>query len=494
MNTKPKPAAEGSSGGPTLKRVLGLPSLVAFGLTSMGILSVVAVYGAGTEISDGHLPAAYLAALVAMLFTAHSYGQMARHVPVTGGAYAYASRAFGHPVGFLVGWAMMLDYLFLPMVNFLLFGLYLNSLLPGIPPQLAVLFCLLAVGLFSVIGVGWIKRMNFVVVSASVAVILVFVVLAILNAPKLSLESVVRPLSLGDGGIAPVMAAAAIVAFAFLGFDGVSTLSEEARNPRRDIPRGIILSTLFAGLGYTLFSVAGSLIAPEWRTIQNLDAAGTELMQAAGGDVLMVVFVVVNLGGLVLCGTAAQMSVSRVIYAMGRDRILPSVLARLQPRFRTPYVAALAVSAVSLVALFITLEQAVFMINFGALIAFAVVNLATIKVLFFELRKRGGVGILRNLVLPLLGFASIAWLWTSLAWFTYLLGAAWLAVGVAVLVLRRVKGGNQLALDFDDAITSDAIADDAITSHAVNAVDPTPASGETGGNTPSQSAEGAGIR
>lgn len=448
MYTPSTNAPEAPPSQPTLRRVLGLPSLVAFGLTSMGILSVVAVYGAGTEISDGHLPAAYVAALVAMMFTAHSYGQMARHVPVTGGAYAYASRAFGKPFGFMVGWAMMLDYLFLPMVNFLLFGLYLNSLVPGIPPQLAVLACLLVVGLFSVIGVGWIKKMNLAVVAASLLVILVFVVLAVLNAPDLTVESVVRPLTPGAGGMMPVMAAAAIVAFAFLGFDGVSTLSEETRHPKRDVPRGIILSTLFAGLGYTLFSVAGSLIAPDWRSIANLDAAGTELMQRAGGDVLMVVFVLVNLGGLVLCGTAAQMSVSRVIYAMGRDGILPGVLAKLQPRFRTPHVAALLVSAVSLVALFITLEQAVYMINFGALIAFAVVNLATIKVLFFELGKRGAWGTLRNLVLPVLGFASIAWLWTSLAWFTYLLGAAWLAVGLAILLVRRRRPGVQESLEF----------------------------------------------
>nr|WP_286198888.1 amino acid permease [Arthrobacter sp. StoSoilB22] len=260
----------------------------------------------------------------------------------------------------------------------------------------------------------------------------------------------------GEGGVAPVMAAAAIVAFAFLGFDGVSTLSEESRNPQRDVPRGIVLSTLFAGLGYTVFSVAGSLIAPDWRSIMNLDAAGTELMQRAGGDVLMVVFVIVNLCGLVLCGTAAQMSVSRVIYAMGRDRILPEALARLHPRFRTPYFAAVLVSAVSLIALVITLEQAVYMINFGALVAFAVVNLATIKVVFFDLRKRGAAGIVRNLVMPVLGFAFIAWLWTSLAWFTYLLGAAWLAVGAVIFLLRRRKSGGQVALTFDDGMVAAA--------------------------------------
>ncbi|MDP5226249.1 MULTISPECIES: APC family permease [Arthrobacter] len=442
--------APGAQSPTTLKRVLGLPSLIAFGLTSMGILSVVSVYGSGTQLSDGHLPAAYLTAVVAMLFTAHSYGRMARFVPVTGGAYAYTSRAFGTPTGFLVGWAMLLDYLFLPMVNFLIFGLYFNSLFPVVPPQLAVLACLLVVGLFSVVGVGWVKRMNVVVVIASVLVIAAFLVLAVMHAPSPNLDAFVRPLSYGSGGIAPIMAAAAIVAFAFLGFDGVSTLSEESKNPQRDVPRGIVLSTLIAGLGYTLFSVAGSLLVPDWKDLQNLDAAGTELMQKAGGDVLMVVFVLVNLTGLVLCGTAAQMSVSRVIFAMGRDGILPAAFSRLHPRFRTPWIAALVVSVVSLVALFITLDQAVYMINFGALIAFAMVNLATIKVLFFDDRRRGLLGVLRHLVLPLIGFAFIAWLWTSLAWFTYALGGSWLLVGVIVFLVRRRKAGG-MALDFDES-------------------------------------------
>ncbi|KKI16762.1 MULTISPECIES: APC family permease [unclassified Leucobacter] len=437
----------------TLKRQLGLPALIAYGLTSMGVLSVVSVYGPGTKISDGHLPAAYVLAVVIMLFTAHSYGRMAVHVPITGGAYAYTTRGFGQVTGFLTGWVMLLDYLFLPMVNFLLFGLYFNSLFTGISPWVGTLICLVIVAVFSVIGVGWIKRMNSVIVVLSILVIIAFLALAVINAPHLSLAAVTTPLSIGEGGLGPIFAAGAIVAFAFLGFDGVSTLAEETKNPRRNIPRGIILSTLFAGLGYIAFTVAGSLIVPDWTTLTNLDAAGTELMQRAGGDALMVVFVIVNVTGIVLCGTAAQMSVSRVIFAMGRDGILPPALARLHPRFRTPVIASGIVSVVALVALFITLDQAVYMINFGALIAFAMVNLATIKVLFFDLKLRSGWGFVRHLIMPAIGFVSIAWLWTSLAWFTYVLGGAWLAIGVVVYVARRKKAGGPLALQLDGAET-----------------------------------------
>ncbi len=437
----------------TLKRELGLPALIAYGLTSMGVLSVVSVYGPATEISDGHLPAAYVAAIVIMLFTAHSYGRMAAHVPITGGAYAYVTRGFGSVTGFLTGWVMLLDYLFLPMVNFLLFGLYFNSLFTSVPSWLGTLICLVIVAALSIIGVNWIKRMNSVVIVASVLVILVFLVLAVLNAPDLSLEALATPLSIGDAGIAPILSAAAIVAFAFLGFDGVSTLAEETKDPRRKVPKGIVLATLFAGLGYLAFSIAGSLIMPDWTKIENLDAAGTELMQQAGGDTLMVIFVIVNVLGIVLCGAAAQMSVSRVIFAMGRDGILPPVLARLHRRFRTPYVAAIVVSVIALVALFITLDQAVYMINFGALAAFAMVNLATIKVLFFDLKLRSGWGLLRHLIMPVIGFVSIAWLWTSLAPFTYVLGFTWLVVGVVIYLVRRGRHGGPLALQIDGAET-----------------------------------------
>lgn len=448
-----EPEAAESARPRTMKRVLGLPALILYGLTSMGVLSVVSVYGPASAISDGHLPAAYVAAIIIMLFTAHSYGRMAAHVPITGGAYAYVTRGFGSVTGFLTGWVMMLDYLFLPMVNFLLFGLYFNSLFGSVPQWAGTLLCIIVVAVLSIVGVGWIRRMNSVVITASILLVLTFLVLAVINAPSLSIENVTTPLSIGDQGLVPILSAAALLAFVFLGFDGVATLSEETKNPRRTVPRGIILATLCAGLGYLAFAIAGNLIMPDWTKIENLDAAGTELMQHAGGDAFMALFVVINLAGLITCGTAAQMSVSRVLFAMGRDGILPPVFARLHPKFRTPFVAALVVSTVALVALFITLDQAVYMINFGALVAFAMVNLATIKVLFVDMKLRSRWGVVRNLIMPIIGFASIAWLWTSLAPFTYVLGGAWLAIGVSIYVVRRKKHGGPLALQIDGAAT-----------------------------------------
>ncbi|SDH49925.1 APC family permease [Agrococcus jejuensis] len=436
-----------------LKRVLGLPALIAYGMASMGILAVFTVYGSATRLSDGHLPAAYVLAVVAMLFTAKSYGRLARSIANAGSAYTYTSKAFGRIVGFFTGWVMLLDYLFLPMINFLLIGLYMNSVLPEVPAQVFTMAGLALVLALNVIGVQWVEKLNYASVASAALIVAVFVVLAFTRADALTPDILLAPFLPGGDGLGPIVAGAAVVALAFLGFDGVSTLAEETRDPQRNIPRGILLSTLFVGIGFIVVAWASSVLVPDWTQLTNLDAAGTELMERVGGTALTTAFLVVYIIATILCGTAAQMSVSRVLFAMGRDGLLPRPIARLHRRFRTPYVAALVVSAFSLVALFITLDAAVYMINFGALVAFAMVNLSVVKHFWVDRRVRGRGAVVTYLLLPLVGFAFIAWLFTSLAPFTYVLGVAWLAVGAVVFGLRTSWFRSEPpALEFDERV------------------------------------------
>ncbi|MFT4164286.1 MAG: amino acid permease [Microlunatus sp.] len=418
-----------------LEPVLGLPSLTAYGLMAMGVGAVFTVYGATAKVSDGHVAGSYLVALTSMIFTAHSYARFAQAMPVAGSAYAYTSKSFGGVIGFFTGWTMLLDYVFLPMINFLLIGLYMNSVLTAVPPQVFVAISIVLVLIFNIVGVGWVGRLNAGMSIFGLLVGAVFVALTLVYVGGVRFSDVAGSI-VPNNGIQPILAGAAVLALAFLGFDAISTLSEEAKNATRTVPIAIILSTLIVGLFAFLISCMAAMLFPNWHDIQNIDASGTEMMQMVGGVALMTVFLVYYVASTVLCGTAAQMGVSRILFAMGRDGVLPPAFSRLHRRFHTPYFATAVVSLFSLVALFITLDTAIYMINFGALVAFAMVNLGAFKYFIFDEKRRGVGALITYALLPLIGFGFTAWLWTSLAPFTFVLGGTWLALGVLLYGIR----------------------------------------------------------
>lgn len=442
---------------PRLKRALGPTALVLFGLTYLAPVTVFTTYGIVTQSTDNHLPSAYVVALVAMLFTALSYGAMARAFPVSGSAYTYTQQTFGGHVGFLTGWTLMLDYLFLPMINFLLIGLYLNTQFPDIPGWVFALASLLLVLVFNVLGITLVNRLNVAIVALSVLLVVVFAVLAIkelLTNPSSETPSLIEPFLPGKGGLGPVFAGAAVLALSFLGFDAVSTLSEEAKNPKRDIPRAIVLTTLIGGAIFIVVSWLGALVYPDWRDFAEVDSAGVDLMAKVGGTFLTSFFVAVYVVGAFGSGMTTQVSVSRIIYSMGRDGVLPRIFGTLHARFRTPWVAALAVSVVSLLALVLTLDQAATMISFGALAAFSMVNLSVIKHHLFPKGGRTAPSAgewVRYGVLPAIGFVLTVWLWTSLTATTFIVGLSWMLVGVIYLaVLTRGFRRRPPTMDFSE--------------------------------------------
>ncbi|MBN9612653.1 MAG: APC family permease, partial [Actinobacteria bacterium] len=437
------------------------------------VITVFTTYGIVNKETDGHLPAAYVIAVIAMLFTAASYGAMVRRYPVAGSAYTYTQQSFGGAAGFLTGWVMLLDYLFIPMINFMLIGIYLNTQFPAVPVWVFTLVSLLLVLLFNVLGINLVNKVNFVIIALSVVLVIVFVALAFkeyLGGDQS--VGLIEPFTFGEGGIGAIASGAAILALSFLGFDAVSTLSEEAKHPRRDIPRAIILATLVGGFFFILVSWAGGLaFHPDWTTMDQsqIDAAGTTVMDSFGTDWFTSFFVAIYVVGAFGSGMTGQVSVSRILYAMGRDGMLPKPLSRLHHRFGTPIVAACVVSFFALSALFLPLDVVAFMISFGALAAFAMVNLSVIRTYVFPKggrREEFGFGKwLRYLIMPLIGFALTIWLWTSLHPVTWLVGVIWLVIGVGIIAI--VTGGFKRPvpkMDFSEAEPTteqiDALADE----------------------------------
>ncbi len=455
---------------PHLRRVLSLPGLVLFGLAYLVPLTVFTTYGLVTIQTGGRLPAAYLVTLVAMTFTALSYGAMARAYPLAGSTFTYASAVFGPSVGFLAGWALLLDYLFLPMINYLVIGLYLHAQFPAIPPPLAILVSIAAVTVLNVIGIESIARANVIIVAAQALFVVAFVATGLwfvrgaavsLAEPFAGNHSYAAAGVDPSAGLAPLLAGAAVLCLSFLGFDAVSTLAEETPDPRRDIPRAILWVTLLGGGLFTLLSYVGHLVLREPRCLPALDAgctfgdtAAVDVITRAGGPGLSLFFTLAYVAGAFGSALTSQASVSRILYTMGRDGVLPRrFFGRLSARYGTPVSAIALVSVVSLLALKVSLALLASMISFGALVAFSVVNLAVIGHYLLERESKVG-GQESNLprrrpqrfqygILPGIGCVLTAWLWTSLSRESLTIGLEWLAAGAIYLGLRRWRGSVQ---------------------------------------------------
>lgn len=440
-----------AGGDDQLRRVLGLPALVFFGLVYMVPLTIFTTYGIVTETTSGRTAAAYLVTLAAMLFTAASYGIMVKRYPVAGSAYSYTNIAFGANVGFLAGWSLLLDYLFIPMINYLLIGLFLNIAFPAVPAWVFVLVSIGLVTVLNVIGIRSVAKASNLIVGAQVIFIAVFIALSCKSLGGAAVDWL-APLA-GDGsqpGFDPLMAGAAVLCLSFLGFDAVSTLAEETRDARRDVPRAIMLTTLVAGALFTLLAYLSQLAIPGSH-FTNTDTAASEVMLQIGGQFLANFFTAAFVAGSLGSALASQAAVSRIIYSMGRDRLLPERLfGTLSPRFGTPVNATLLVSVVSLVALVISLETLASLISFGALVAFSAVNMAVLRT--HLLAKGQAKNLLLHGLVPLVGLALTLWLWTSLSSLTLTIGLAWFGLGIAYLLV--LAGGLRRTVkvaDFSEA-------------------------------------------
>jgi putrescine importer len=431
----PTGAAEGH-----LKRVLGMPSLILFGLVYMVPLTVFTTYGYVTQLSGGRLPTAYIVTLIAMVFTARSYGQLSRAFPFAGSAYTYTQRSFGPATGFLTGWALMLDYLFLPMINYLVIGLYLNAAFPSVPQWVFILIFIAIVTFLNIIGIVSVARANVLIIGIQAIFIVVFVAISTSTIANGASIDLLAPF-VGDGsapGFSPVAAGAAVLCLSFLGFDAVSTLAEETRDPKKTIPRAIMLTTITCGIIFVVLSYVSHLVLPT-HAFETVDTASVDVMLKAGGEFMAAFFTAAYVAGSAGSALASQASVARILYAMGRDGVLPkSFFGRINVRFGTPVLAILAVSVVSLAAIWIDLSLLAAMISFGALAAFSLVNLSVIKHFFFDLKNRAGINVLNYFVVPGIGVLLTAWLWTSLSPSALMAGGVWLAIGfVYLLILTR---------------------------------------------------------
>lgn len=422
-----------------LKRSLGLWQIVMMGMGWMVPMIVFDTFGIAAELSNGLVPLSYIVALVAMLFTAFSYGKMAQAFPSAGSSYTYTQKTMNPHLAFLVGWASLLDYLLIPMISALLIPIYCTAIFPEIPTWVWVVGYVIIATAINIWSVNITANVNTFLVVYQIVVIICFVFLAVreLNhGMGTGTLLTAQPFYHQNFQFSGVVAAATVLCFSFLGFDAVTNYAEEALNPTKDIPKAIFITALAGGIIFIVSGYFTQALFPDLSKFKDPGATAPEISLYVGGKLFQLFFLSASFAGSFASGLASHASVSRLLYVMGRDNVLPKkIFGYLHPRWRTPVYNVLIVGVVCLTAIFFDLETASAFVNFGALIAFTFVNLSviahyTIKLKLYKTPK----DFLSHVIMPSIGAIFVAVLWFNLDIDSFLLGIGWVLLGIIYLV------------------------------------------------------------
>jgi putrescine importer len=438
--TEIAPQASNSGTRTGFRPVLSLFALVLFGLAFVGPTAPYTFFGVGAVQSRGHFALVYLIAMVAVSFTAASYGKMAAAYPEAGSTYAYASKAI-HPVaGYLAGWVMILDYILMPMLCVIIVGATSHKLVPAIPYSAWVIVTAIAITSINLRGIEMTSRaamiFNFIL-AISVVWFLAAAVWALTHGVgRATLFSLEPFYSQRTFSLKLVMAATPVAVLSFLGFDGISTLAEDTKEPEKNIARATILVCFIAGILFVLQTYLGQLLWPDYTTFAPVETAFSDIGRLIGGPVLAYLIALLVVAQAWASGITSQASASRLLYGMARDGKLPHlVFGYLHPKLRTPTYSMILMGGIAMIAgLVLDLDKAAELVNFGACAGFMAVNLSVIGCYFLARRKRGGMDVWKYLISPSIGFLVCLWIWFSVSPLAMKVGAVWSIAGVFYLL------------------------------------------------------------
>ncbi len=435
---------------PKLRRALGLWDLILYGIVVIQPTAPMPVFGVVSERAHGHVVTAVLIAMVAMLFTAISYGRMARAYPSAGSAFTYVGQEIHPALGYVTGWGMVMDYLLNPLICTILCAQLARNLAPGLPyVAWAIVFAGLFTGL-NLFGIRTSARINETLAIGMGVVIAIFFVVAahyIFRHPHAEAGFFTVPFyDPGRFQLKSVLGGTSLAVLTYIGFDGISTLSEEAKNPTRDILAATVLVCLVTGILAACEVYAAQLVWPTSKLFPDVDTAYVHVAGLAGGAWLLQLVNGTLLVATVGSGMGSQLGAARLLYAMGRGNAIPKAFfGALDPVTRIPRNNVLFSGALALVgALTISFARGIDLLNFGALIAFMGVNAASLVRYYFRSPSRGA----RDFFPPVLGFLVCLLLWWNLNSSAKLAGTLWMLAGLAYGAIRT-KGFRGELVNFD---------------------------------------------
>src|SRR6202521_4526547 len=368
-----------------LNRVLTTRDLVIYGMIFMLPIAPYAVFGLVWQAAKGMVPLAYLVGLIGMFFTALSYAAMSRAFPLAGSVYAYAHRGLHEIAGFFSGWLILLDYILVPSLLYLISAVALRPVFPAVPAWMWLVGFISFNAIVNLLGIEFTARINRYMLVMELGTLGLFVVLGLIalyggvGAGGLTLKPIYDPQVFS---LSTVAGATSIAVLSFLGFDGISTLAEESRGKLNAVGRATVLSLVLVGALFMLQTWIAADLARGMRFASS-DTAFYEVAERAGGSWLRLLTILATvIASAVANAMAAQAAVSRILFAMARDGKLPAFLAKVHPRYKTPYMSTLAVAVVSLLVglLFADrVDDLTLIVNFGALTGFVLLHLSVIN-------------------------------------------------------------------------------------------------------------------
>ncbi|WP_312857302.1 APC family permease [Neobacillus endophyticus] len=434
----------------TFKRSLGVASVIFLGLAYMSPFAVFDTFGVVSALTNGHVPASYVFITLAILFTALSYGKMAQKFPDAGSAYTYTKKTISPQLGFLVGWSALLDYLFLPMINAVLARIYLSALFPAIPSWIWVIGLILIITVMNIAGIKFAVTANmlFVLFQLLIAIVFVFLIIrAILHGGSTTFT--INPFFSQNMKISSLLSGASILALSFLGFDAVTTLAEETIHPEKNIPKAIFSIALIGGLFFVIVTYFMQCLYPNVSVLKNINGASPEIARQIGGLLFQSIFTSGALISVLASGLAAQTSASRLLYAMGRDGVLPKKsFGSIHKTLKTPVFNILFIGILALTALFLDLVTATSLVNFGAFTAFSFVNLSVIIYYWKNKREMKANSLFGYVLFPFVGLIFSIYLWFNLDKLAVIFGLSWFLIGM-IYLLWVTKGFRSAPPDYE---------------------------------------------
>jgi len=442
--------------GPRLRRALSLWDLIVYGAICISPMAPMTFFGILTQRGNGHAATAILVAMLAMMLTAISYGRMARAYPSAGSAFTYVGREINPAVGYVTGWSMVLDYIVNPMINVIFCSQQLHVVFPSTPYWAwAICFAALFTGL-NIQGIKSSARVNALLATVMGVVVAMFFVAAthyVAVHPHGDAGFFTHPLyDPQRWSLTGLLSGTSLAVLAYMGFDSISCLSEEARNPRNVLP-ATVLTCVVIGLLSALEVYAAQLVWPITQHFPDIDTAFTSvagrtwppLYDLVGGALIL---------SCIASGTAMQLGAARLLYAMGRGGALPKLFfGALEARRRIPRNSVVFVGAASLGGAILLpaiageatgFDLGASLLNYGALIGFMGVNAAAFLRFYWRAEQRRVI----NLLLPVLGFLVCAVLWWSLSTEARIIGGIWMAVGI-VLGVVKTRGSKGTLVTFE---------------------------------------------